>query len=92
MEMHSAKSLYDVHGIRTTRRGRVGPRSIRNLFPLLKRLVLAIKSEMQVRRDIAELACLDDRMLRDIGVNRSEIESVVRRSTPFTGRRERPSR
>jgi uncharacterized protein YjiS (DUF1127 family) len=31
-----------------------------------------------MRRAIAELEALDDRMLKDIGIRRCEIESIVR--------------
>jgi uncharacterized protein YjiS (DUF1127 family) len=86
MEIYSAKSLYDVHGRSTEHLGQARPRRLRNLFPLLTRLALAIKSEMQARRDIAELASWDDRMLRDIGINRGEIENFVRYSTPSMAR------
>lgn len=85
--MHSAQSLYDVHGINAGQRASSRHRTLRSLLSLLTKLAWATKSKMQVQRDIAELASLDDRMLRDIGVNRSEIESVVRRSTRLTSRR-----
>jgi len=39
-----------------------------------------VKEELRKRRAIAELAGMDDRTLRDIGIGRSEIESAVRAS------------
>jgi|SRR5690242_20321077 uncharacterized protein YjiS (DUF1127 family) len=52
-----------------------------NLRPmaLIARVVSAVQSELRARRDLAELASLDDRTLRDIGVSRSEIYGLVRR-------------
>lgn len=37
-----------------------------------------IAGEIAMNRNITELAELDDRVLRDIGIDRSEISSVVR--------------
>jgi len=81
MEMHSPQSLYAVHGISTRRRTRSQSRGIRALLEALSRLATAFKAELRARRAVAELAEQDDRMLRDIGIGRSEIESAVRRST-----------
>jgi len=55
------------------------------LLALLSRAVFAIQTELRARRACAELASLDDRMLRDIGVSRTEIRGLVRR--PAAGSR-----
>jgi uncharacterized protein YjiS (DUF1127 family) len=44
----------------------------------IKRAISRIGSEHRIRRDIGELMALDDRMLADLGVSRSNIEYVVR--------------
>jgi uncharacterized protein YjiS (DUF1127 family) len=41
-------------------------------------LVTLIAREIRIRRDMRKLARLDDRMLRDIGLTRMEIEASVR--------------
>jgi uncharacterized protein YjiS (DUF1127 family) len=87
MEIDSPQSLCEIRGIRRLpRRRRSRRRMTTRLFALLTRLRLALTAELQVRRDIAELAAMDDRMLCDIGTVRSEIESAVR-SRPQTSSR-----
>jgi uncharacterized protein YjiS (DUF1127 family) len=83
MEMHSRQSLYEIHGISVAARLRLRRRSIVSQgfargLAFLKRTAAAIKAEWAVRRAIAEVSSMNDHMLRDIGINRSEIESVVR--------------
>src|SRR5262249_55703395 len=48
------------------------------LIKSMKRAISRIGSEHQIRRDIGELTALDDRMLADMGLSRSNIEHVVR--------------
>jgi uncharacterized protein YjiS (DUF1127 family) len=43
-----------------------------------RQLVAAVLRELSTRRARQTLASLDDRMLRDIGIDRSQIESVCR--------------
>ena len=44
-----------------------------------RELVALIARELRVRRDMRRLSELDDTMLRDIGIARSDIEGAVRR-------------
>jgi uncharacterized protein YjiS (DUF1127 family) len=85
MEMHSRRSLYEIHGISAPQRRRSRWRSIAQLaiartlsFP--KRVKTAIEAELAARRAITELASMDDRMLCDLGISRSEIENTARSS------------
>jgi uncharacterized protein YjiS (DUF1127 family) len=60
------------------------------LRAILTRLISAAKAELRARRAAAELARMDDCMLRDIGIARSEIESAVRRKTRESDRNAPP--
>ena len=51
---------------------------LRRYREALARAVRRVSHEWIVKRAIAELQGLDDHMLRDIGLTRSEIESYVR--------------
>jgi uncharacterized protein YjiS (DUF1127 family) len=82
MEMHSQASLYEIHGLVVRRRGRSRPvarRLVARILAFVTIMKRAIEAELAARRAAAELADLDDRMLRDLGLSRSEIENKVRR-------------
>lgn len=84
MEMHSRQSLYEIHGISSPPRRQAGPgriarRAITRIVAVLKKLGTAIKAELAARHAIAELANMNDHMLRDLGITRGEIENTVRR-------------
>lgn len=53
-------------------------------------VVLPLRQRIQTRRAIAELHGLNDRALRDIGIERGQIETVVRAMKPETPRDPRP--
>jgi uncharacterized protein YjiS (DUF1127 family) len=44
----------------------------------LARLIAAVADELRIRRDLRQLAVMDDHMLKDIGLCRCEIEYRVR--------------
>ena len=41
-------------------------------------LIGALANELRIRRDMRQLAAMDDHMLKDIGLRRGEIEYCVR--------------
>ncbi len=55
-------------------------RPAQRVFPgqLLAAVVREYRQEYQVQCDIERVTALDDRLLRDIGLSRGEIEHVVR--------------
>lgn len=79
MEMHSQWSLFEIHGINASEEGRLGLLGSKGRFALLTRLKMWFRAGVQARRAVRELASLDDRMLRDIGISRCDIQRVVRR-------------
>src|SRR5215468_6702180 len=81
MVMHSAQ--FRTQGINAE--ARLQSRWLMCLFAALAKARSAIQSELRARRNAAELASMDDRMLRDIGISRSEIYSLVR--GPIAGAR-----
>ena len=83
MEMHSRQSLNEIHGIsapprRQPRSGSLMRLSIAGVVAALKGIGKAIEAELAARRAIAELASMDDRMLRDLGITRGEIKNWIR--------------
>ena len=88
MTMHSAQLVHGTHGLedRTARRQRWLIRVVAAIASARS----AIQAELRARRAAAELASLDDYMLRDIGLHRSEIQSVVRGRLPDKSRAPRP--
>ena len=95
MEMHSRKSLYEIHGIsvppRRQRRWRsLARRGIARTLAVLQAIATAIQAELATRRAIRELASMDDHMLRDIGLTRGEIQITIRGPRGNVGLDERP--
>jgi uncharacterized protein YjiS (DUF1127 family) len=84
MEMHSRQSLNEIHGIsapprRQPRWGSLMRLSIARVHAVLRGITKAIAAELAARRAIVELASMDDRMLRDLGITRGEITNLIRR-------------
>ena len=48
------------------------------LFDVRRRLIATIADELRIRRDMRQLAAMDDHRLKDIGMRRHEIEHCVR--------------
>lgn len=48
-----------------------------------------IDARRQLQRDVKELVALDDRILRDIGLNRSDIDNAARYGRDFDSYRDR---
>jgi hypothetical protein len=78
MQMHLTEYPYSTR----VSKARASPRSgwLMRLFTALSGLLSAVQAESRVRSAYAELARLDHRMLREIGVSRSEIRSLLWRS------------
>jgi len=70
---------------RQSRRGRIARRAIARLLAVLKAIEAAIEAEVAARHAMTELATMNDHMLRDLGITRSEIERTVRRSRARIG-------
>ena len=84
MEMHSRQSLNEIHGISPPPRlqprwGSLMHLSIARVLAVLKGITKAIAAELAAGHAIVELASMDDRMLRDLGITRGEIENLIRR-------------
>jgi len=81
MEMHSRHSLYEIHGISIERRrprSRLAARLIARTVAFMQKVKRTIEAELKIRRAMAELAKMDDHMLRDLGIHRGEIEDRLR--------------
>ena len=76
MEMQTARSLLQVHGIGSEPAHRLGV--LASAFSTLKSAARVIARWRRQRRDIMELQRMDDRLLADIGITRGEAESMVR--------------
>jgi uncharacterized protein YjiS (DUF1127 family) len=94
MEMHSQQSLNEIHGISAPRRQprwrsllRLG---IASVDAVLKAIAKAIDAELAARHAIAELASMDDRMLRDLGITQGEIGNLIRRPRGNVGSDDEP--
>jgi uncharacterized protein YjiS (DUF1127 family) len=84
MEMHSRQSLNEIHGIsapprRQARWGSLMRLGIASVLAVLKGIRKAIDTELAARQAIVELTSMDDRMLRDLGITRGEIQNLIRR-------------
>ena len=64
--------------------------SIARVLALLKGIARAIAAELAARHAIVELASMDDRMLRDLGITRGEIENLIRRPRGNVGADDEP--
>ena len=94
MEMHSRQSLDEIHGINLERRRRrsrpIARLLVTRIFEFLARVKRAIEAELAARQAITELASMNDQMLRDLGINRCEIENAVRRPQAKVGTDDTP--
>jgi uncharacterized protein YjiS (DUF1127 family) len=86
MQMHTAQSLYEIHGLsspRQRRRSRLIARLlVARIVGFAARIKQAIEDELAARQAIEELASMNDHMLCDLGISRGEIENAVRRPGP----------
>jgi uncharacterized protein YjiS (DUF1127 family) len=78
MEMHTLRSLLGVHGIEMDLRAAAPPDRRRRLGIVVRSLATEFARRRRLRRGLDALHSLDDRMLADIGITRSEADRVVR--------------
>lgn len=79
MEILSRPSLHDIHGIGAPEDARLRSSWAKGSFARLRRVISVLSGELEARRTARELCALDDRMLRDIGISRSDIHRLLRR-------------
>jgi uncharacterized protein YjiS (DUF1127 family) len=77
MAIHTAQSLYEVHGI-VLQQKRSSPGLIGRIGSFVRSLASEIQRRHRLRKDLKHLQSMSDRMLDDIGISRGEIEQVVR--------------
>jgi uncharacterized protein YjiS (DUF1127 family) len=86
MQMHTAQSLYEIHGLSTPRQRRrsrlIARLLVARIVGFLARVKRVVENELAARQAIDELASMNDHMLCDLGISRDEIESAVRRPAP----------
>jgi uncharacterized protein YjiS (DUF1127 family) len=75
MQMHTAQSLLRTHGI--ARPARETP-LVAGLIARLRAFAEYLGDLRRAARDAAILREMDDRMLHDIGITRSQIDAAVR--------------
>jgi uncharacterized protein YjiS (DUF1127 family) len=76
MEMLMSPSHYVTHGIVAAPHAR--PHQTNSLIAVAATMIFALKREIAIRRAGAALEGLSDRLLKDIGISRSDIQRVVR--------------
>ena len=79
MDMLSRPSLHEIRGIGAPEDAPVRSLWAKGTFARLRRVMSVLSGELEARRTARELCELDDRMLRDIGISRSDIHRLVRR-------------
>ena len=77
MSMHTSQ-VFDVARDFPVRGGRRRRHLAERIWNFLRRAANAWRKRAAHRRAVSELSQLDDRMLRDMGIERSQIASVVR--------------
>src|SRR5262245_47046632 len=72
MQIPTARSLLQVQSLQS------GTARSTGLFDAVTSVVRAVVQWQRQRRDVMQLLRMDDRLLADIGITRSEAESMVR--------------
>lgn len=75
MEMHTRDSLAAIHGLYSARQG--DTRRRRFPFGFLRRAFAAYARRRQAARLVLQLEQFDDRLLRDMGIERDQIAAWV---------------